>query len=169
MTTRDYATITGFKDRARIENSRWYGSALISLLATGAQTNHIYALFEGMTRSGEEVPFHTHSREDESFYLLDGEITFHIDEQTMHAKAGDFVFLPRNIRHSWKSDTDAHFLVLVTPAGFEGSFVEFSEPAPSMSLPPLQEGPPPEEYLQALLSRENELGVFYDFQQASSK
>jgi quercetin dioxygenase-like cupin family protein len=162
-------TDTGFIDRARIENSRWYGQALVSLLATGPQTNNTFALLEAMVHSGEEVPFHTHSQEDESFYMLEGEITFYVGEQMMDAKTGDFIFLPRNVRHSWRSTTNARCLVLITPAGFERSFVEFSEPVISMSLPPRQEGPPPEEYLQALLSRENELGVFYDFQQASSE
>ena len=166
MTMSIDTAVTGFADHARVENSRWYGSAIISLLITGAQTKNTFALLQGGTRSGEEVPFHTHSREDESFYILDGEMTFYIGEQTIHAKTNDFVFLPRKIRHSWRSDTDAHFLVLITPAGFERSFIEFSEPAPSMLLPPLQDGPPSEEYLQALLIRENELGVVYEFQQA---
>lgn len=167
MTTNMERASTGFADRARVENSRWYGSAFVSLLATGAQTGNTFALLEGRTRSGEEVPFHTHIREDESFYVLDGEMTFYLAEQTIEAKPGDFIFLPRAIRHSWKSKTDARFLVLISPAGFEMSFVEFSEPAASMSLPPLQDGPPPDDYLQALLRRENELGVLYDFQQIS--
>jgi quercetin dioxygenase-like cupin family protein len=155
----------GFVEHARRENSLWYGAALISLLATGEQTNGIFSVLEGRTGRGEDVPFHTHSHEDESFYLLEGEMTFRIGAQTLQAKAGDFVFLPRRIGHAWTSNTDARFLVVISPAGFEKSFVEFSEPAANMALPALPEGPPSEEFLQALVARENELGVFYDFQQ----
>jgi quercetin dioxygenase-like cupin family protein len=158
------AQVSGYLERARTENSYWYGTALVSMLATSAQTGGSFALLEGMTHPGEEVPFHTHSREDESLYLLSGEMTFHIGEITLQARAGDFVFLPRNVQHSWRSNSEARFLVLIIPGGFEASFIEYSQPAPVVALPPPPEQPPDETDFQALIERENELGVFYDFQ-----
>lgn len=122
-------------------------------------------MLEGHARQGEDVPRHTHTHEDESFYLLEGQMTFQIGAQTVRAGEGDFVYLPRLVGHAWTSDTDARFIVFISPAGFETSFIEFSEPATEVTLPPSAEGPPPEAFLQALMARENELGVFYDFQQ----
>jgi quercetin dioxygenase-like cupin family protein len=155
----------GFMERAGLENSLWYGSALISLLATGAQTQGAFAVLEGQARAGEDVPFHTHTHEDECFYMLDGEMTFRVGDQAIRAQAGDFIFLPRRMRHAWTSETNTRFLVTITPAGFETSFIEFSQPAEKVELPAPSDEPPPAEFLQALLARENELGVFYDFQQ----
>lgn len=155
----------GFAERARLGKSRWYGGGLITFLATGEQTQGQFALFEATVRRGEEVPFHTHSREDESFYVLAGEMTCHIGDQMFSARSGDFLFLPRNIKHSWKAESETlTFLVLITPAGFEQSFLEFSKPAGSLTLPPVSEAGPPEEFMQRLIQRENELGVVYDFQ-----
>ncbi|MBK9018058.1 MAG: cupin domain-containing protein [Saprospiraceae bacterium] len=49
-----------------------------------------------------EPPPHTHQHEDETYYLLEGEMLFRIGEAEFVGKAGDFVFLPRQLRHEFK-------------------------------------------------------------------
>ena len=158
-------TVNGFVALPDPNRARWYGGGLLVFLTTGAETKGQFALFEALVPGGEEVPFHTHAREDESFYILDGEITCRIGEATLRAKAGQFLFLPRTVRHSWRAESATlRFLVLITPAGFEQSFLEFSEPAPTLTLPPVSGEGPPREWLDRLIKRENDLGVVYDFQ-----
>jgi hypothetical protein len=63
-----------------------------------------------------------------------------VGDRTMKAGPGTMVFLPRNVRHSFTIESEqARMLILITPAGFEGWFKEFSLPAPAMTLPPATE------------------------------
>lgn len=148
----------------RASQPRWYPGAVIRMLATGEQTGGQFALFEAMTREGEEVPLHTHTREDEGLFVLDGEIRCEIGGDPIVAGAGDFVYLPRDVPHTWRATSERlHLLVLITPAGFECAFTEFSEPAPAWELPPAD--PPSDALLMRIVQRENELGVRYSFQE----
>ena len=72
---------------------------------------------------GDEPPLHVHSGEDEWFYLLDGEVTFHVGDETFRAGPGGFVSFPRGIPHTFTVETaSARFLVINTPGGFERMF-----------------------------------------------
>lgn len=70
------------------------------------------------------------------------------------ARAGDCVFLPRGVPHTYKVlSPTARWLTLVTPAGFEEFFFEFGEPAAERTLPPAADGPPDVARLVATLAR----------------
>src|SRR6478736_192780 len=72
---------------------------------------------------GEEPPMHVHSSEDEWFYLLDGDVTFHVGGERYRETPGAFVSFPRGIPHTFTVEsTSARFLVLNTPGGFERMF-----------------------------------------------
>src|SRR5690348_11216142 len=72
---------------------------------------------------GEEPPLHVHAGEDEWFYLLDGEVTFHCGDENMRGVAGSFVHFPRAIPHTFTVESEtARFLILNTPGGFERMF-----------------------------------------------
>jgi quercetin dioxygenase-like cupin family protein len=74
-------------------------------------------------RPGEEPPFHIHQKEDEWFYLLEGEVRFHVGTENYQGLAGTFVSFPRGIPHTFTVESpSAHFLVLNTPGGFEHMF-----------------------------------------------
>jgi quercetin dioxygenase-like cupin family protein len=125
------------------ENSYWYIGHLMSLLLSSKQTGNRYALLHNTERRGLEPPPHTHKKEDEAFLILNGEVTYTVGNQTFDAKAGDVMFLPKNIQHSFKIRTEtAEVLMLLTPGGFENYFIEMSEPAGELALPPLPQGPP---------------------------
>jgi quercetin dioxygenase-like cupin family protein len=130
------------RGRQSLEQSVWYSGHLLTFLATGEDTQGKFALIELAGRKGNVPPPHIHHREDETFYVLEGEMTFSADGRTIKATPGKMVFLPRDVVHSFTIDSDqARILVLLTPAGAEGYFQECSVPAPAMTLPPAVETP----------------------------
>jgi mannose-6-phosphate isomerase-like protein (cupin superfamily) len=74
-------------------------------LATGDNTNGRYALWEAIVPPGGGPPPHVHSREEEGFYILEGEITFTIAGRPMVAKAGTFANMPVGTPHSFKNES----------------------------------------------------------------
>ena len=83
------------------------------------------AILERVERRGAEPPFHLHSREDEIVYVLEGALTYYVDEDTHHASAGTCVFLPRGCEHTFSVESDeARLLVMVVPAGLEDFYDE---------------------------------------------
>jgi quercetin dioxygenase-like cupin family protein len=109
----------------------WGPGELMTFLTTGEQTGGAFFLAEILVEPGGGTPPHIHRREDESFHLLDGQLTVQVGGDTITASAGDFVLLPRGIAHSFKNTGNgpAKALVLTTPAGLEGFFAEVFEPA----------------------------------------
>jgi len=69
-------------------------------LATGEDTNGKYALWEAIVPPGGGPPSHVHSREEEGFYILEGEITFHIGGERIMTTAGMFANMPVGTRHT---------------------------------------------------------------------
>lgn len=113
-------------------------------LATGDDTNGKYALFEALVGPGGGPPPHVHSREEEGFYILEGEITFTINGERVVATAGMFANMPVGTPHSFKNESNkpAKMLISVAPAGLEKMFMEvgvaLAEGA-TTALPPTKE------------------------------
>ena len=101
-------------------------------LATGEDTNCKYALIEALVGPGGGPPPHVHSREEEGFYILEGEITFFVGDQRLVASAGVFANMPLGIPHSFKNESGqpAKMLISVAPAGLEQMFFEVGVPVP---------------------------------------
>ncbi|MBM4071152.1 MAG: cupin domain-containing protein [Planctomycetes bacterium] len=102
-------------------------------LATGEDTNGKYALWEAIVPPGGGPPPHVHSREEEGFYILEGEMTFQLDAERIVAKAGMFANMPVGTPHSFKNESGkpARMLISVAPAGLEKMFFEFGVPLAS--------------------------------------
>ena len=123
-----------------LDHSVWYNGALMTFLATSEDTHGQFALIEAVGRKGSDAPPHIHHREDEIFYILEGEIVFSVNNRTIKGTPGTMIFLPRDVRHSFTIESEKYrMLILVTPAGFEAWFREFGVPAPAMTLPPANE------------------------------
>ena len=110
-------------------------------LATGEDTNDKYALWEAIVPPGGGPPPHVHSREEEGFYILEGEITFQIGDDRVVANAGTFANMPVGMLHSFKNESDqpARMLISVAPAGLEKMFFEVGVPlatAATTAVPP---------------------------------
>ncbi len=104
----------------------WMGEPTL-LKITGLQTGGSYALAEIVSTPEGFVPLHVHRREDEAFYVLDGEVTFTVGEEMIEAGPGSFVFGPRDVPHRYTVTTpSARMLMLFSPAGFEGFIRETS-------------------------------------------
>ena len=113
-------------------------------LATGEDTNGKYALIEALVGPGGGPPPHVHSREEEGFYILEGEIAFTIDGKRVVATPGMFANMPVGTPHSFKNETNkpAKMLATVAPAGLEKMFMEIAVPlaeGATTALPPTKE------------------------------
>jgi quercetin dioxygenase-like cupin family protein len=93
-----------------------YQGGYFKVLISPEQTNGSLALLDMTLPKGVEPPMHLHTREDESFYVLEGAITFQIGEETIQASPGKAVFAPRQVPHGFTIQTEsARFLTLITP------------------------------------------------------
>ena len=113
-------------------------------LATGDDTNGKYAMWEAIVPPGGGPPPHVHSREEEGFYILEGEITFTVNGEKIVATAGMFANVPVGTPHSFKNESDrpAKMLISVAPAGLENMFMEVGVPlteGATTALPPMKE------------------------------
>src|SRR5476651_1929997 len=99
-------------------------------MATGDDTNGKYALWEAIVPPGGGPPPHVHSREEEGFYILEGEITITIGDKRIVATAGMFANMPVGTPHSFKNESSkpAKMLISVAPAGLEKMFFECGVP-----------------------------------------
>jgi quercetin dioxygenase-like cupin family protein len=125
MTDRLLASHSRFTPHGQGDTIKVRGGWL-SFLALGEQTGGAYALIETANDPATGVRLHVHEREDETWFVLEGEYTFEVGGQTFRAGPGDYVFGPRNVPHSYANRTEAvaRALIMVTPAGFEGFWRE---------------------------------------------
>jgi quercetin dioxygenase-like cupin family protein len=125
MTTRDTAP------------AYWLGNILWIMLATYETTNGEYSLIEELIPSGLAAPPHIHEAADEAFYVLEGEATFMLSEQPLHASAGSLISIPRRTKHAFQINTDtARLLNWYYPAGFEHAIIIAAQQTQERTLPP---------------------------------
>src|SRR3954469_13587138 len=93
-------------------------------------TNGVLRAGEGRPPGGGPPP-HIHHREDEAFYVLEGELLFHVDGRSIAVGAGFWVTLARGSLHHFKNvgNRTARMLILVTPSGLERFFEEVGRTA----------------------------------------
>ena len=119
--------------------------------AVGDQTDNAYTLVEVHGRSGFETPLHSHANEEEGFYVLDGDVTLAVGDESVRASAGTFAFVPRGTAHGFRFRRDARMLLLLSPgaAGHEGMFRGVGDPARPDAMPSEPSLPPdPERVVQ---------------------
>lgn len=114
------------------ERLLWMGEPTL-LKATGEDTGGLYTVAEILTTPDGLVPLHVHHREDEAFFVLDGEVTFSIGDDVFEAGPGAFAFGPTDVPHRYAVRTpSARMLMVFSPSGFEGFIRETSEPTSSL-------------------------------------
>jgi mannose-6-phosphate isomerase-like protein (cupin superfamily) len=116
----------------------WFLANRMTVKATAETTGGAFGLLESHIAPGFSPPLHVHHREDESFWVLSGELTMRCGDRTFRAGPGSFVFLPRDVPHTFvvEGDAPARLLTLLTPGGGEGVFIDGGRPAAHDGLPP---------------------------------
>ena len=116
----------------------WVADELMTFKVSSEDTGGMYALTDSVVPPQGEAPLHVHHREDEAFWVLDGELEILVGEDTFRASAGSFVYLPKGIRHAYKNvgTGPARFLTLIVPGGLEKFFEEVDKPGTDLSTPP---------------------------------
>jgi quercetin dioxygenase-like cupin family protein len=136
----DSQVITGtdtFAVRGEEGEPRWWLGALAVIKATAADTGGHLTVVDVTDPPGVEAPLHVHHREDEAFWVLEGDVTFEVGGKAIEASAGDFIFGPRDVPHRYKAgDAGSRMLFILTPGGFEELIRATSDPARARTLPP---------------------------------
>jgi quercetin dioxygenase-like cupin family protein len=121
----------------------WFLGVLSQVRVSGEQTGGAFSVTDNLARRGNASPVHVHDREDETLFVLDGELRLSAGEQEHTAGPGTVAVLPRRRRHAYVvTSATARFLTLHMPGGFEQFAAEVGEPAPALTLPPEPAGPP---------------------------
>ena len=119
------------------------GGMLETIKIGGNDTDGQFGLLEIMVRAGDGSPWHVHPEEDEWFYVLEGEFTFHVGDAQLDLSAGGFAYGPKGIPHTFiAGPAGGKALVGFAPFQFEGFLRAIGEPAPERVLPPPLQGPP---------------------------
>lgn len=116
----------------------WFLDTLAIIRASGDTTDRRLALVEQTAPSGHAPPPHRHEREDEWFYVLDGELTFWLDGDRSVGGPGSLTFLPKGVPHGFAvtSSQPARFLIGTSPSGFDSFVRAVGSRAESATLPP---------------------------------
>ncbi len=95
------ADAQGLAVRGDEGEARWWFGSLAVIKATAAETGGQLGIVEITEPPGAEAPLHVHHREDEGFWVLEGDVSFEVGGTTFDASAGDFAFGPRDVPHRY--------------------------------------------------------------------
>jgi quercetin dioxygenase-like cupin family protein len=101
-------------------------SNILDVKVSGSDTDGALAIFEQTSLSqGKGTPLHIHSSQDEIFYIIEGAYKFQVGEDKYDLTAGESIFLPRQVAHSWTQVSEkGKMTVIMQPAGkLENFFV----------------------------------------------
>ena len=118
----------------------YFAVGLGSLCLSGADTGGAYCLLDVSVAPGIGVPRHTHTREDEAYFVLVGELEVTVGEKTFVLRPGDTLLAPRDIPHTLRNsgDTTNRYLLVFSPSGFEEFVMATAVPAPDNAVAPTE-------------------------------
>jgi quercetin dioxygenase-like cupin family protein len=119
----------------------WFNGALQNIKVPGDWSEDAFSLVEVESTEGRATGLHT-DPSHETFYVLEGELLFHVDGDVYPARAGQTVAIRRGVPHAFLVTSEtARFLVLNTPGGHDRFFRAGGEPAASRDF---ASAPPPD-------------------------
>ncbi len=132
--------------------ARWWFACLAETLLSHDQTGGATSIVRITEPPGAGGPLHVHHNEDETFVVIEGEVTFTIGDRTIAAAAGDVAFGPRAIPHRYDvGDSGCRMLFILTPGGrFDEMVREMSTPAQARALPPPSDAEPDVAHIAAV-------------------
>jgi len=121
-----------------IEDRAYWGMGILwTMLATAEDSDGKYSCIEELIPHGSSAAPHIHEAADEGFYVIQGEMTFFIEDQPLKAIAGSFVSVPQGTKHAFQIDSETVRLInTYVPAGFEHIIMATTIPAQARTLPP---------------------------------
>lgn len=121
------------------ESRRWGPAGVVRIVAGAGTTDGSFSVVEVTEEPGSAAPLHVHHGEAEGFYLLEGTLELTCGGDTLTASAGDFVYTPKDVPHTYTvvGEQQARMLLLFSRPGFESFFAEAGAP---LDGPPA--GPP---------------------------
>ena len=116
----------------------WAFGDLMILKATSAETNgRVFVMEQHVPRHRQAPGRHVHARDDQQWFVIAGRGRWFVGDETLAGGPGDFIHGPHGVPHAFCADTDdLHVLVITTPAGLEGYFVETGVEAVVADHPP---------------------------------
>jgi quercetin dioxygenase-like cupin family protein len=124
----------------------WWKSGRITVKAAGAETGNAFSQVVSDDPRGSGPPLHLHHNEDETFYVLEGEVTVQVGDERIDLVAGDYLFAPREVAHAYVVRSErARMLGTLCPAGLEQLIVSLgvpvtgAEPPTDAVMPPMDE------------------------------
>jgi quercetin dioxygenase-like cupin family protein len=149
--TQDTQTLPPVATRHGEGEARWWFDCLAEIKVTAEQTGGLLSILEITEPPTAAAPLHVHEREDEGFWVLEGDVTFEVGDATIEAHAGDFAFGPRGVPHRYTvGPAGCRMLFIMTPGGFEELVREMSVPAQARTLPPAPKPEPDWEHVAAV-------------------
>jgi quercetin dioxygenase-like cupin family protein len=124
----------------------WWKTGRVTVKAGPDETGNAFSQIEVEDLRGGAPPLHVHHNEDETFYILEGQVTVFVGDERLDLEAGDFCLGPRGVPHAYLVRSErARMLVTVSPSGSEQVFVSLgvpvtsAEPPTEMVMPPIPE------------------------------
>ena len=127
---------------------------------SGTDTGGAYCLLEVSVAPGISVPRHTHTREDEAYLVLTGELEVTVGEKIHVLRPGDSLLAPRDIPHEVRNSgsIENHFLLMFSPSGFEEFVMATAVPAPDNGVAPTE---PPAVAVQNVHKLASDYGILF--------
>jgi quercetin dioxygenase-like cupin family protein len=137
----------------------WFVGTLATIRVPGEAVGGRYALIEFLFPRGASPPRHTHPQ-DESYIVVDGQLTVQAGEQRFALGPGGTAAVPMGVAHTFRVDSEtARVLVLSTPAGLERFVRDGSVPAAAATLPPPNAPRPTAEELARIFEAHGQINV----------
>ncbi|TDD57677.1 cupin domain-containing protein [Kribbella antibiotica] len=115
----------------------WNVGTYWRVLADGSQTDGRSCTFEELCPQGLVAPPHVHDKEEEAFFILEGDFVFTVGDEEIPAGPGSYIYLPPKVRHGFRVESEVGRVYnMLTPAGFEQNIITNGQPAPQVSMPP---------------------------------
>jgi quercetin dioxygenase-like cupin family protein len=155
-------TFRALSVKHRPRSNRYYFDVGIgSVCLSGTDTGGGYCLVEAGLAPGMRVPRHTHTREDEGFFVLVGELEVTVGDDVFILRPGDSLMAPRDIPHQLRNsgDTENHYLLMFSPSGFEEFLRVTAVAAPDNAAAPTK---PPATSVENVHELATDFGIVFD-------
>jgi quercetin dioxygenase-like cupin family protein len=115
----------------------WYDGGLMTIKARPADTGGSTSVTDVVVPRGKATPLHVHPDAEETFVVIEGDLTVHIDGIDHDVSAGATSTIQRGTPHAFVVRSErAHLVVMFSPGGDEQFFIDAGQPALNRELPP---------------------------------